>query len=74
MSIYTETLLYVFSHVLYIAEPDLWKTPITAEEHAKDYVALRELVSELKPPGTMIVGPDVASHMTYFSESVKNIF
>ena len=52
-------------------EPDHWKRDITPAEHAKDFMILSEILSEVKPLGTMMAGPDVADSMEYFAEYVN---
>ena len=59
--------------ILLFAEPDMWGTPIPAEDHAKDYLTLRDLVAEEKTLGKMLIGPDVAYKMDYFTEYVVAI-
>ena len=56
--------------ILLFAEPDMWGTPIPAEDHAKDFLTLRDLVAEEKTLGKMLIGPDVAYKMDYFTEYV----
>ncbi|CAI8054363.1 Heparanase [Geodia barretti] len=51
-------------------EPDMWGTPIPAEDHAKDFLTLRDLVAEEKTLGKMLIGPDVAYNRDYFTEYV----
>jgi heparanase 1 len=51
-------------------EPDMWGTAIPAEDHAKDFLTLRDLVAEEKTLGKMLIGPDVAYKMDYFTEYV----
>jgi heparanase 1 len=54
-------------------EPDMWGTPIPAEDHAKDYLTLRDLVAEEKTLGKMLVGPDVAYNRDYFTEFIQSL-
>ena len=56
--------------ILLFAEPDMWGTAIPAEDHAKDFLTLRDLVAEEKTLGKMLIGPDVAYSMDYFTEYV----
>ena len=56
--------------ILLFAEPDMWGTPIPAEDHAKDFLTLRDLVAEEKTLGKMLIGPDVAYNRDYFTEYV----
>ena len=48
----------------------MWGTPIPAADHAKDYLTLRDLVTQEKTLGKMLIGPDVAYRLDYFTEYV----
>ncbi|CAI8054362.1 Heparanase [Geodia barretti] len=54
-------------------EPDMWGTPIPAEDHAKDFLTLRDLVAEEKTLGKMLIGPDVAYNRDYFTEFIQSL-
>ena len=55
--------------IILCSEPNQWKPPIAADAHAKDFVILSEVLTEVKPLGNMIVGPDVTyGGIVYFSE------
>ena len=56
--------------ICFHTEPDMWGTPIPAADHAKDYLTLRDLVTQEKTLGKMLIGPDVAYHLDYFTEYV----
>ena len=54
--------------MFFTSEPDLWGTPIPAADHAKDFLTLHTLVAQEKTLGKMLVGPDVAEKLDYFTE------
>ena len=56
--------------ICFHTEPDMWGTPIPAADYAKDYLTLRDLVTQEKTLGKMLIGPDVAYRLDYFTEYV----
>ncbi|CAI8023721.1 Heparanase [Geodia barretti] len=54
-------------------EPDLWGTPIPAADHAKDFLTLQDLVVQEKTLGQMLVGPDVAEILDYFTKFIESL-
>ena len=54
--------------MFFTSEPDLWGTPIPAADHAKDFLTLQDLVVQEKTLGQMLVGPDVAEILDYFTK------